>query len=150
MRQIQAALLGLHLNTALEVHLMNNQITLVGKVGAEPTSVTFTDSDNKLAKFSIAVAEYSSKQDNPDPMWIDVDAWGNLAERVLDYITKGREVIISGRLTIVKYNKEINGVTVKMTKPVVKLSGFHLCGPKPKSEEESTSQRSSGRKRNAA
>lgn len=150
MHQIQAALLGLHLNTALEVHLMNNQVTFIGKVGAEPTSVTFTDSDNKLAKFSIAVAEYSSKQDNPDPMWIDVDAWGNLAGRVLDYITKGREVVISGRLTIVKYDKEINGVTVKMTKPVVKLSGFHLCGPKPKSEEESTSQRSSGRKRNAA
>lgn len=129
---------------------MNNQVTFIGKVGAEPTSVTFTDSDNKLAKFSIAVAEYSPKQDNPDPMWIDVDAWGNLAGRVLDYITKGREVVISGRLTMVKYDKEINGVTVKMTKPVVKLSGFHLCGPKPKAEDGSTSQRSSGRKRNAA
>lgn len=129
---------------------MNNQITLVGKVGAEPTSVTFTDSDSKLAKFSIAVAEYSTKQDNPEPMWIDVDAWGNLAERVLLHIKKGREVIVSGRLTIVKYNKDINGTTVKMTKPVVKLSGFHLCGAKPKPEEDSTSKRSSGRKRNAA
>ncbi len=150
MHQIQPVPLGLHSNTALEVHLMNNQITLVGKVGAEPTSVTFTDSDSKLAKFSIAVAEYSSKQDNPEPMWIDVDAWGNLAERVLLHITKGREVIVSGRLTIVKYNKDVNGTTVKMTKPVVKLSGFHLCGAKPKTEEASTPKRSSGKKRNAA
>lgn len=54
---------------------MNNQITLVGMVGGEPTSVTFNDSDNRLAKFSIAVAEYSSKVDDPEPMWIDVDAW---------------------------------------------------------------------------
>lgn len=129
---------------------MNNQITLVGKVGAEPTSVTFTDSDNKLAKFSIAVAEYSSKVDNPEPMWIDIDAWGNLAERVLAHITKGREVIISGRLTIVKYDKSINGVTVKMTKPVVKLSGFHLCGPKPKSEEDSPAKNTSAKRRKAA
>ncbi len=98
-----------------------NQVTFIGKVGGEPTSVTFTDSDNKLAKFSIAVPDYSSKQDNPDPMWIDVDAWGNLAERVLAYITKGREVAVYGKLTIAKYNKEVNGVTVKMVKPVVKL-----------------------------
>lgn len=129
---------------------MNNQITLVGKVGDQPTSVTFTDSDNKLAKFSIAVAEYSSKTDNPEPMWIDIDAWGNLAERVLAYVTKGREVVINGRLTIVKYDKTINGITVKMTKPVVKLSGFHLCGPKPKEDEESSSKKSSTKRRRAA
>ena len=129
---------------------MNNQITLVGKVGGKPTSVTFTDSDNKLAKFSIAVAEYSSKVDNPEPMWIDIDAWGNLAERVLDLISKGREVVVTGRLTIVKYNKEINGSTVKMVKPVVKLSGFHLCGPKPKSEEDSPSEKTTARRRKVA
>lgn len=127
---------------------MNNQITLVGKVGAEPTSVTFTNSDNRLAKFSIAVADYSSKTDNPEPMWIDVDAWGNLADRVLDHVAKGREVVVSGRLTIAKYNKEINGVTVKMVKPVVKLSGFHLCGPKPESKE--TSEKPAAKKRKAA
>ncbi len=115
-----------------------NQVTFIGKVGGEPTSVTFTDSDNKLAKFSIAVPDYSSKQDNPDPMWIDVDAWGNLAERVLAYITKGREVAVYGKLTIAKYNKEVNGVTVKMVKPVVKLSGFHLCGRKPEAEDSET------------
>jgi single-strand DNA-binding protein len=126
-----------------------NQITLIGKVGGEPTSVTFTDSDNKLAKFSLAVPEYSSKVDNPEPLWIDVDAWGNLAERVLEYVTKGREVCVTGKLSIVKYNKEVNGVTVKMTKPVVKLSSFHLCGRKPQSENAST-EKTTRRKRKAA
>lgn len=128
----------------------NNQISLVGNVGQAPTSVTFPDSDNKLAKFSIAVREYSSKTDNPEPMWVDVDAWGNLAERVLKTITEGREVVIYGRLSISKYNKEINGVTVKMTKPVVKLSGFHLCGKKPKTEESEPSEKTASRKKKAA
>jgi single-strand DNA-binding protein len=128
---------------------MNNQITLVGKVGNAPTSVTFTDSDNKLAKFSIAVQEFSSKKDNPDPMWIDVDAWGNLAERVLDHVTRGREVVVNGRLSIVKYNKEVNGVTIEIQKAVVKLSGFHLCGPKPKSED-APAEKPTRRKRTAA
>jgi len=128
-----------------------NQITLIGKVGGEPTSVTFTDSDNKLAKFSIAVPEYSSKVDDPEPLWIDVDAWGNLAERVLDYVTKGREICVTGKLSIVKYNKEVNGVTVKMTKPVVKLSSFHLCGKKPQSENsQSSSEKPARKKRNTA
>ena len=83
-------------------------------------------------------------------MWVDVDAWGSLADRVLKTITEGREVVIYGRLAISKYNKEINGVTVKMTKPVVKLSGFHLCGKKPKAEESDTSEKTAGKKRKVA
>ena len=130
---------------------MFNQITLVGRVGGAPVSTTFTDTDNKLAKFSLAVAEYSSTQDNPEPMWVDVESWNGLADRVMKTITEGREVVIFGKLSISKYNKEINGVTVKMTKPVVKLSGFHLCGKKPKADEESTpSEKTTGKKRKAA
>lgn len=113
---------------------MNNQITLIGRVGQSPTSTTFTDTDNKLAKFSLAVADFSSKTDNPEPMWIDVESWNGLADRVMKTITEGREVAISGRLSIYKYTKEINGVKVEMKRPIVKLSGFHLCGPKPKSD----------------
>jgi len=113
---------------------MNNQITLIGRVGQAPTSTTFTDTDNKLAKFFLAVADFSSKTDNPEPMWIDVESWNGLADRVMKTITEGREVAISGRLSISKYTREINSVKVEMKRPIVKLSGFHLCGPKPKSE----------------
>ena len=113
-----------------------NQITLIGRVGQNPTLTTFTDTDNKLAKFSLAVADYSSKTDNPEPMWIDVESWNGLADRVMKLITEKREVAITGRLSISKYTKEINGVKVEMRRPVVKLSGFHLCGKKPQSEEK--------------
>jgi len=129
---------------------MFNQITLVGRAGGNPVATTFTDTDNKLAKFSLAVAEYSSKDENPDPMWVDVESWNGLAERVMKTITEGREVVITGRLSISKYNKEINGVKVEMKKPVIKLSGFHLCGAKPKAEESPTESKPSARKRKAA
>lgn len=69
-------------------------------------------------------------------MWVDVESWNGLAERVMKYVTEGREVGITGRLAISKYNKEINGVKVEIKRPVVKLSGFHLCGKKPQSEEK--------------
>ena len=127
-----------------------NQITLIGRVGQNPTLTTFTDTDNKLAKFSLAVADYSSKTDNPEPMWIDVESWNGLADRVMKLITEKREVAITGRLSISKYIKEINGVKVEMKVPVVKLSSFHLCGPKPKSEEVSEVKPTATRKRKAA
>ena len=129
---------------------MFNQITLVGRVGQAPVATTFTDTDNKLAKFSLAVAEYSSKEDNPEPMWVDVESWNGLAERVMKTISEGREVVITGRLSISKYNKEINGVKVEMKKPVIKLSGFHLCGAKPKAEKEEVEVKPATRKRKAA
>lgn len=108
-----------------------NTITIVGHVGQKPQSKTFGDTQNKVAKFSVAVKEYSSKTDEEKTMWIDVDAWSGLADRVLATITKGREVVIHGRLAINTYSKEVNGETVQLTKPVIKLTSFHLCGKKP-------------------
>ena len=109
---------------------MNNSITLVGHVGQAPTSVSFDDG-KKVAKFSLAVKEFSSNTDEEKTLWIDVDAWNGLGDRVLATITKGREVVIIGRLALSQYDKEINGVSVPMTKPLVKLTSFHLCGKKP-------------------
>ena len=122
---------------------MNNQITIVGHVGQAPTSVSFKDSDNKVVKFSVAVKEFSNKTDEVKTMWLDVDAWNGLGQRVLDTITSGREVVVTGRLAISEYTKEINGVKVKMSKPLIKLTSFHLCGKKPVSEGETTSEEKS-------
>jgi single-strand DNA-binding protein len=116
---------------------MNNSITLVGHVGQAPTSVSFDDG-KKVAKFSLAVKEFSSNTDEEKTLWIDVDAWNGLGDRVLATITKGREVVIIGRLALSQYDKEINGVSVPMTKPLVKLTSFHLCGKKPIEEGTTT------------
>ena len=122
---------------------MNNQITIVGHVGQAPTSVSFKDSDNKVVKFSVAVKEFSNKTDEVKTMWLDVDAWNGLGERVLETITSGREVVVTGRLAISEYTKEVNGVKVKMSKPLIKLTSFYLCGKKPVSEGETTSEEKS-------
>lgn len=129
---------------------MNNSITIVGHVGQAPTSKSF-DTGNKVAHFSVAVKEYSSNSDEEKTLWLDVDAWNGLADRVLATITKGREVVIQGRLSLNTYTKEVNGESVQITKPVIKLTGFHLCGPKPASDEETEpKQKASSRKKLAA
>ena len=107
-----------------EVQTMNNQITIVGHVGQNPHSVSFGDTGNKVVKFSVAVREYSSKSDEKKTLWLDVDAWNGLGDRVLQTVTKGRELVVVGRLGISSYQKEINGEKVQMSKPVIKLSSF--------------------------
>ena len=116
---------------------MNNFVSLVGHVGKNP-SVKVFDTGKKLAKFSIAVKEYSPNLQEPTTLWFDVDAWEGLAERVQKNITKGREVVLSGRLSTSTYTKEVNGIKMQITKPVIKLTSFFLCGKKPISNEDST------------
>ena len=107
--------------------MKNNTVMLVGRVGADAQLVTFETSDNRLAKFSIAV-----KQSKDETMWVDVEAWNGQAEQVLSYFTKGREVIVHGRLAL---NSYVNKDGQKVTKPIVNQTGFYLCGKKPKSDE---------------
>lgn len=115
---------------------MNNQITIVGHVGQKPHTVAFGDTGNKVVKFSVAVKEFSSNSDEEKTLWLDVDAWNGLGERVLKTITKGREVVVYGRLALSTFSKEEDGIKKQITKPVIKLTSFHLCGKKPVSEGE--------------
>lgn len=114
---------------------MNNTVFVVGHVGKNPEVKVF-DTGKKLAKFSVAVKEYSPNLEEPVTLWFDVDAWENLAERVQKTITKGREVVLTGRLSTSTYTKEKDGIKMQITKPVIKLTSFHLCGKKPVAKEE--------------
>jgi single stranded DNA-binding protein len=117
---------------------MNNQLTIIGRVGQEPRAVNFVGSDNKVVKFSLAVTEFSNKKDEQSTLWIDVDAWNGLGDRVKQTVTKGREVLLMGRLAINSYTKQVDGITVEVHKPILKLTSFHLCGPKPRSADGTT------------
>ncbi|MBX9939064.1 MAG: single-stranded DNA-binding protein [Candidatus Obscuribacterales bacterium] len=114
---------------------MNYTITVIGYVGQNPHAIAFEDTGNKVVKFSIAVKEFSANSDESKTLWLDVDAWNGLAERVLKAVTKGREVVVHGRLAISTFNKEVDGAKIEVTKPIIKLTSFHLCGRKPTTEE---------------
>lgn len=124
---------------------MNNQVTLVGYVGQTPTIVPFEDTGNSVVKFSLAVKEFSSKSDEEKTMWVDVDAWNGLGARVATTVTQGREVVVMGRLAIASFEKEVGGEMVTISKPVIKLTSFHLCGKRPSDVESSVSAKSGRR-----
>lgn len=106
-----------------------NNITLSGHVGKTPVIKDF-ESGSKVCKFSLAVKNPYKPTD--DPMWINVEAWGNVAERAVSILTAGREVIVQGYLALEEFESKKDGKV--HTRPVVKLLYFTACGAKPKAE----------------
>ena len=93
------------------MNTLRNKVQLIGNLGANPEVVNL-ESGKKLAKFSIATNEsYKNAQGEKveDTQWHNVIAWGKTAEVVENYLTKGNEVAIEGKLVNRNYeDKEGN------------------------------------------
>lgn len=109
---------------------MNNSITIVGFVGQNPTITKFA-SGKQVVKFSVAVKEYTASDDS-QTLWLNIAAWNGLGEKASNLITKGREIVVSGKLAIESYDSKDGQ---KISKPVIILSSFHLCGKRPAEPE---------------
>lgn len=114
---------------------MNNTLILVGRVSIKPTVKVFADG-NKLVKFAIAVKEFGADAKESAPLFVNIDARNGLGDRVMEHLTVGREVSVSGRLAINEESKTFGDETVKMKYPYLKLKEIHFCGAKPKVEEK--------------
>ena len=84
---------------------LRNTVQLIGHVGNAPEIVTL-ESGKKLAKFSIATNEsYKNAKGEKitDTQWHNIVAWGKTAELVENYVPKGKEVGVEGKLTSRSY-----------------------------------------------
>ena len=84
---------------------LRNKVQLIGNLGNDPEIVNL-DSGRKLAKFSIATNEsYKNNKGErvTDTQWHNVVAWGKTAEVVENFVTKGKEIAIEGKLTSRSY-----------------------------------------------
>ncbi|MEL4306750.1 single-stranded DNA-binding protein [Joostella sp. CR20] len=87
------------------MNTLRNHVQLIGNLGNDPEVITL-DSGRKLAKFSIATNEsYKDQSGNvvKDTQWHSVIAWGKTAEIVENYLTKGKEVAVQGKLVSRSY-----------------------------------------------
>jgi single-strand DNA-binding protein len=85
---------------------LRNKVQLIGNLGNDPEIITM-DSGRKLAKFSIATNEsYKNQQGErvTDTQWHNVVAWGKTADVIEQYVTKGKEVAVEGKLTTRSYD----------------------------------------------
>jgi single-strand DNA-binding protein len=71
-----------------------NQVILMGRLTRDPEQRT-TTTGKTIVNFSIAV-DRGGQDDGAD--FFDVNAWEKLGELVMQYLSKGRRVLVQGRL----------------------------------------------------
>lgn len=72
-----------------------NSVSIIGRLGRDP-ELRHTQSGKPVCGLRVAVDD---GKDRP-PVWLSVSAWGKTAELCNQYLTKGRQVAVEGRLTV--------------------------------------------------
>lgn len=105
-----------------------NKVILVGRLGNDP-EVRMTTGGQAVASFSVATNErWTGKNGEPEERteWHRIVAWGRLAELCREYLQKGSQVYVEGRLQTREYEDKDRikrRVTEINAREVVFLSG---------------------------
>lgn len=77
-----------------------NKVIIIGNLGQDP-EVRYTASGNPVANFSVATSEQwndKNGQRQERTEWHRIVAWGKLAELCGEYLSKGRQCYVEGKL----------------------------------------------------
>ena len=84
-----------------------NRVTLVGRLGQNPELRYIPQTDRAVANFSLATNERifspSAGEGEIRTEWHRIVAWGKLAEFCEKYLTKGKQILVEGRLRTEKW-----------------------------------------------
>ena len=121
-----------------------NKVMIIGRLGSDP-EIRYTQDGAAVANFSIATSESwndkSSGEKKESTEWHRIVAWQKLAEICGEYLKKGKEVYIEGRLKTRSWDKD--GVKHYMTE--IHASYMQMLGgngspvspiPKPKVDDD--------------
>lgn len=112
-----------------------NKAFLLGRLGKDP-ELKFTPSGTAVCNFSIATSrKWKGKDDQKQEAttWHNVVAWGKQAETIKEYVGKGQEIHIIGRIDNRSYeDKEGNK---KYISEVV-VEDFSFVGSKADNQKE--------------
>jgi single-strand DNA-binding protein len=120
-----------------------NKVILVGNVGRDPEMRTF-DSGVTKASFSLATSESYKNRDGEkvtQTEWHNIVVWGNLTKVVEQFVRKGSQIYVEGKLTSRSY--ESDGVTKYITE--VRMNEMVLLGKRdenPSSGQSMSSEES--------
>lgn len=108
-----------------------NRVTIVGNLGRDP-EVRYAQSGMAICKLSVAVTERVKDGDawKDATEWFRVTLFGKQAENAGQYLQKGRQVYVEGRLKTDKY-KDKDGVektSVEVVGNVVQFLGGNAGG----------------------
>lgn len=115
-----------------------NKVSLIGNLGADPI-IRYSQSGAPIANLRLAIGERRKDGDGwkDHTEWVSVTAFGKTAENVGQYLSKGSQVYVEGRLQTREYqDKEGNKrkATEVVAHDVVFLGGKGDAKPGPKSK----------------
>ena len=85
-----------------------NKVILIGNLGADP-EMRYTADGTPVCKFSIATSrKYTGRdgQKQEKTEWHQIVVWRKLAEICGQYLSKGKQVMIEGRIEYGSYEKD--------------------------------------------
>jgi|SRR5579875_1739425 len=88
-----------------------NKVMLIGNVGRDP-EMRYTPSGSPVTNFSIAVnRRWTGRDGQPqeETQWFSVDCWNKLAETANQYVTKGKQVFVEGRIALHEWDDRNTG-----------------------------------------
>lgn len=107
---------------------MINKAILVGNLGRDPETRT-TPSGQSVAKFSVATTHRWKDRDGnrqERTEWHNIVCWGRQAEIAGQYLTKGRQVYVEGRLQTDSWDDKETGK--KMYRTEIVCDNFQMLG----------------------
>lgn len=88
------------------MNTLKNRVQLIGNVGQDP-EIKNLEGGRKLANISLATNDsYTNDKGEKitDTQWHRLTAWGNTAEIIEKYVTKGKEIAITGKISYSSYD----------------------------------------------
>ncbi len=114
---------------------MINKVFLIGNVGADPVIRCF-ENGNNVAKFRLVTTERFTGKDGQRKEineWHNVEAWGQPAAIIDQYVRKGDRLFVEGQIHYEEY-KDKTGVTRYQT--VIRLHEVKMLTSKPSKPNE--------------
>lgn len=115
-----------------------NKVLLIGNLGRDP-EMRYTPSGRPVTTFSLATSRSWNTADGErrsETEWFNIVAWGSLAEICNQYLSKGQQVYIEGRLQTRRWEDDEGNK--RSTTEVVAREMIMLGDRRDKSSEEQT------------
>lgn len=124
-----------------------NKITIVGYLGRDP-ELRYTAQGTAVCKMSVATTERrrsGNGETEEHTTWFRVTVWGRQAELANEYLGKGRQVYVEGRLRLEEYadregnpriSPEVNATDIQFLGQRGDFADQHLDSVEKKAEPE--------------
>ena len=118
----------------------HNSISVIGRTTREINEKDFGYTVNGKARLNLSIAVNEGYGENKSVSYFDVVYWGKSAEAVKPYITKGKQMLVSGRLKQDRWEKDGN----KYSRVYIIAESIQLLGGREDSGQSAPAQNAGG------